>query len=642
MKKQTGGGAKMITTLSKSQIITLKPVCQDKDDKGQLKFLQRFFMNIPADEFVFFGKKMESGRMRQESFSGETGKNSVASGNLVLTGENIYIAPNTMLNTKCRQKENVGHLTAFFTDIDYSKIKEHRTKSPVQVAGEVMLHCKKYHIPLPTMVISTGHGLHVWWLLNRPMPARFINVWDAIQTCIFNEFKSFGADACAKDAARFLRVPGTTNVKDKDKPADVAVVYLNPHRRAVNFDSMYHWAAKQHEANWLRRIRHISSVPKDMPLYQVKSLIAENKIQIPAKEKFVPFVPNEPMQNYEEQKPEKVTRKRVKRTESEEECSRRHQVKALSVNPMRVKDLETLVAIRHGEMTGQRELFLHHYRNALARCGFNLKEQSQKLTEINATFTEALPQSEIKNILNQRKLYMAKNETIIRDLGITPAEQVLLQTIVGKDERERRRVLKNKCGTSNDERVKTICAKILKQIALGKSTSEIASIIGCTARTIRNYIHKYDLLGKGAVFCAAQISNSAAAALEEYCPEEDRAVDAAAAAYANNSVDELKRQVGHSSRPKKNRLAKRDKTKLVMQILNLLQKQVPNFREKLKAVADAFYKEREAKLITINAQGKISYTKLFYELILRLAPGFSCRDCLNDLAINFTQALYSA
>lgn len=632
----------MITTLSKSQIITLKPVCQDKDDKGQLKFLQRFFMNIPADEFVFFGKKMESGRMRQESFSGETGKNSVASGNLVLTGENIYIAPNTMLNTKCRQKENVGHLTAFFTDIDYSKIKEHRTKSPVQVAGEVMLHCKKYHIPLPTMIISTGHGLHVWWMLNRPMQARFIHVWDAIQTCIYNEFKFFGADACAKDAARFLRVPGTMNVKDKNAPAEVAVIYMNAYRKAVDFDSMYRWAKKQHEANWLRRIRHISSVPKDIPLYQVKSLIAENKIQILAKEKFVPFVPNEPMQNYEEQKPEKVTRKRVKRTESEEECSRRHQVKALSVNPMRVKDLETLVAIRHGEMTGQRELFLHHYRNALARCGFNLKEQSQKLTEINTTFTEALPQSEIKNILNQRKLYMAKNETIIRDLGITPAEQVLLQTIVGKDERERRRVLKNKCGTSNDERVKTICAKILKQIALGKSTSEIAGIIGCTARTIRNYIHKYDLLGKGAVFCAAQISNSAAAALEEYCPEEDRAVDAAAATYANNSVDELKRQVGHSSRSKKNRLTKRDKTKLVMQILTLLQKQVPNFREKLKAVADAFYKEREAKLITINAQGKISYTKLFYELILRLAPGFSCRDCLNDLAINFTQALYSA
>lgn len=633
----------MVTTLSKSQIISLKPVRQDKDDKGQLKFLQRFFMSLPRDEFVFIGKKMDNGRMRQESFSGETGRKSVANGNFVLTGDDIYIAPNTMVSTKCRQKDNIGHLTAFFTDIDYSKIKEYKTKSPSQVADEVLNHCKKFHLPLPTMIISTGHGLHVWWMLNRPMQARFIHVWDAIQTCIYNEFKSFGADACAKDAARFLRVPGTMNVKDKNAPAEVAVIYMNAYRKAVDFDSMYRWAKKQHKANWLRRIRHIcSNVSKDIPLYQLESLIAEDKIHIPAKEKFVPFILNEPAQNHAEPPLEKIIQKRVRRSESAEECSRRHQVKALSVNPMRVKDLETLVAIRQGEMTGKRELFLHHYRNTLARCGFNIREQAQKLTETNAIFTEPLPENEIKNILNQRKLYMARNETIIQDLDITATEQMMLLTIIGKDEKERRRVQKNKCGTSNDERVKGICAKILKQIALGKSTSEIADIIGCTARTVRNYIHKYDLLGKGAVFCAAQISNSAAAALEEYCPEEDRAVDAAAATYANNSVDELKRQVGHSSRSKKNRLTKRDKTKLVMQILTLLQKQVPNFREKLKAVADAFYKEREAKLITINAQGKISYTKLFYELILRLAPGFSCRDCLNDLAINFTQALYSA
>lgn len=634
----------MVTTLSKSQIISLKPVRQDKDDKGQLKFLQRFFMSLPRDEFVFIGKKMDNSRMRQESFSGETGRKSVANGNFVLTGDDIYIAPNTMVSTKCRQKDNIGHLTAFFTDIDYSKIKEYKTKSPSQVADEVLNHCKKFHLPLPTMIISTGHGLHVWWMLNRPMQARFIHVWDAIQTCIYNEFKSFGADACAKDAARFLRVPGTMNVKDKNAPAEVAVIYMNAYRKAVDFDSMYRWAKKQHKANWLRRIRHIcSNVSKDIPLYQLESLIAEDKIHIPAKEKFVPFILNEPAQNHAEPPLEKIIQKRVRRSESAEECSRRHQVKALSVNPMRVKDLETLVAIRQGEMTGKRELFLHHYRNTLARCGFNIREQAQKLTETNAIFTEPLPENEIKNILNQRKLYMARNETIIQDLDITATEQMMLLTIIGKDEKERRRVQKNKCGTSNDERVKGICAKILKQIALGKSTSEIADIIGCTTRTVRNYIHKYDLLGKGAVFCAAQMAEEGKSTPEHRDQNEieDKAAEKAASTYANNSVNEMKRQVGDTAHPKPKRLTKREKNKLVSQILTLLQTQIPNFREKLKAVADTFYKEYEAALLIVDEQGKISYTKLFYELILRIAPGFFGRDLTSALAQNFAQALYA-
>lgn len=629
----------MITALSKSKIVTLKPICQDKPDNGQLKFLQRFFMNVPDNEFIIIGKKLENGRMQQEAFCGATGRKSIANGNFVITGEDVYIAPNTMLNTKCRQKDNIGHLTAFFTDIDYSKIKGFKGKSPEQVAGEVLQHCKKYHIPMPTMIVGTGHGLHVWWLFNRPVPVSFINVWDAIQTCIYKEFKPFGADACAKDAARFLRVPGTANVKDKNKPEMVALVYLNQHKRAVNFDSMYRWAVKQHETSWLRRIRHISdNVPSDMPLYQVKSLIEEGKISIPAKEQFVPFAANAPVQNYPTQPLEQAINRRNRKTESEEECSRRHQVKALSVNPMRLKDLDTLVQIRHGEMTGRRELFLHHYRNTLARCGFSIREQAQRLVDINGTFTEPLPEKEIKNILNQRKLYMARNETILQDLDITPAEQALLLTIIDKDERERRRILKNKCGTSNEERVKSNCAKILKQIALGKGASEIAALIGCTARTVRNYIHKYDLLGKGAVFCAAQLAEIEN---EEVDTELDTTAEAAASTYAADSVDQLKRQAGQSARRKGRKLSKRDKHRLVSQIMALLQKQIPDFLEKLKTVADTFYKEYDAKLITANARGKISYTTLFYELILRIAPGFHQNKAADDLSVKFVQALFS-
>lgn len=335
--------------------------------------------------------------------------------------------------------------------------------------------------------------------------------------------------------------------------------------------------------------------------------------------------------------------RRSRRTETEEECSRRHQVKAMSVNPMRLDDLGTLVTIRKGHMTGQRELFLHHYRNTLARCGIYGQKQEQKIREMNSQFTEPLPEYEIKNILKQYKLYMAKNETIIRDLAITPAEQTMMRTIYGPEEKERRRLQKNKCGMSGEERIKSTCAKIMKYLALGKSNSEIAALLSCTTRTVRNYIHKFDLLGKGAAFCAGKISDIVTPE-EPYqdTDENNKAVESAAKTYTNDVVDDMKRKAGKANKPKPRKLNKKEKASLVSKILTLLESQIPDFWAKIQKVADDFFKERDARLLIKTEGKKNRYTKLFRRLLLGSVPGYYVPNHTNGLVQAFMEALYAA
>lgn len=634
----------MLTALVKSKIITVKPVYQDKYDGGQFGFLQTIIANMADDDYIYFASKEPNKKMHQESTLVKKIRDFVASGNLVINGSDIFITPNSYASDKNRQKNNVRHLNAFFIDIDYQKIPKYKNQTPQKVIDAILIQCKQHSMPLPSFIVSTGHGLHLWWMLLAPMDSRFIRVWDEIQNSIYLEFKPFGADSAAKDGARYLRVPGTVNAKNEKGHCEVFVAYTNQTRKYVKFSSMYRWAAKHHEIVWLKTLRKMSAdIPRDMPLHLLKELVDAGKVNIPSRAKFVPFIANEPAEDIIVPRAETKVMKRSRKTETEEDCSRRHQVKAMSVNPMRLEDMETLVTIRKGNMTGQRELFLHHYRNTLARCGIYGQKQEQKIREMNSRFTEPLPEHEIRSILKQYKLYMAKNETIIRDLAITPTEQTMMRTIIGPEEKERRRLQKNKCGMSGEERIKTTCAKIMKYLALGKTNSEIALLLNCTTRTVRNYIHKYDLLGKGAAFCAEKIADIVTQD-EPYrdTDENDRAVEAAAKSYAGDALEDMKHKAGKKSKEKPRKLNKREKASLVSKILTLLEKQVPDFWEKIRKVADDFYKEWDAKLLTACRGKKNRYTKLFQRLLLGSIPGFYVPNRTNGLVLDFFDALYAA
>ena len=84
-------------------------------------------------------------------------------------------------------------------------------------------------LPGPNVIVSSGTGLHLYWLLE-PLPPQALPVWQRCQDALIKALKPLGADSAAKDCTRLLRVVGT-----KNKGEEVKAIVLDGH----------HWALRQ-------------------------------------------------------------------------------------------------------------------------------------------------------------------------------------------------------------------------------------------------------------------------------------------------------------------------------------------------------------------------------------------------------------
>ena len=628
----------MKTTIQKSKIVDLRPINVNKSDGGQYNALRRILSRMDKPGYICFGKKDETGRMTQEFFDANTLRNSIGFGNLHIAGQNVYFCPSLLQTSDSRKKINVGYLTCCFVDLDYQKMPEHKDRTPDEMSALVMEHCKKYKMPLPTMIISTGHGLHVYWVLQELLAASYLPVWDEVQAQIVSEFKSFGADYAAKDAVRFLRVPGTVNTKDSDNIKPVYMTYESPQMNYIKWTAMYNWAKKRHRNMWVASVRKVvRGLKPDTPLYQLDMWLKNGKVCPPANFEYKPFIENAPSDTVKTCEYKEERSQIQHRNETPEQMSARISKSGLTVNVMRLKDLVTLFTVRHGEMTGCRELFLFYYRDALARVGCSKKVQLEKIREMNQKFTEPLPDNEVLTIANQTLYYLAKSETIIKNLHITEEEQMFMETICTQEEKKRRRFAKNKHGISNDERVKRNCDMILQCLALGMSYREIGEKVGMTARSVSNYVHKYDLKNKGALACAKTIT-------EKEIAEHELSNDTKKAAkeFAKQAVDSLKEKANVPVKDSTFRMTQKQKEELVARLLLVLKSHVINIAEKMAMVAYDFFKELGITLSVGKKPMKILQQHPVQTVLLRLIPGLKGNFEQNSIATRFFEAACAA
>lgn len=138
-----------------------------------------------------------------------------------------------------------------------------------------------------------------------------------------------------------------------------------------------------------------------------------------------------------------------------------HLFNLYTLHGARLQDLDKLVTIREGDMTGYRELTLFLYR--YWSCCFEGDPETalQHTLEFNRRFTHPLRESEaVRATVSAQKAYEAKsdkaaneaakamgypgagyrisNAKIIDWLGITPEEQTHMQTIISTKEKRRR------------------------------------------------------------------------------------------------------------------------------------------------------------------------------------------------------------
>jgi hypothetical protein len=127
-------------------------------------------------------------------------------------GHNVYYAVASFTQSGTRKANAVSRIKAFFLDIDCGEDteKKYATKKDGLLAlGEFV---KAANMPKP-MVVSSGNGWHVYWVLDRELE---IGEWKPIAENLKAACRKHGFrvdPAVPADAARVLRPIGTVNPK---------------------------------------------------------------------------------------------------------------------------------------------------------------------------------------------------------------------------------------------------------------------------------------------------------------------------------------------------------------------------------------------------------------------------------------------
>lgn len=133
-------------------------------------------------------------------------------------GLNAFVGVAARIHEHGGQVKDCGQLMCLFVDLDFKAIDEQKARTKIETFAFA-----------PSMVVATGGGLHVYWLLEKPLdlqvddPAYVKGVLRALATHL-------GADLGAATPERILRLPDTENVK-YDPPRKVVLEAFHPDRR---------------------------------------------------------------------------------------------------------------------------------------------------------------------------------------------------------------------------------------------------------------------------------------------------------------------------------------------------------------------------------------------------------------------------
>lgn len=130
---------------------------------------------------------------------------------------NIYFVPN-LSDGHGGKKENIRKLTCFFADFDVVKDYEGDY-------GKVLGIIKGFE-HLPSAIIHSGRGLHVYWFLKQhvDVDATAKDTWESVQKGLAQHL---GSDPSVTDINNPMRLPDSLNIKDPQNPIPCSVVVMS-------------------------------------------------------------------------------------------------------------------------------------------------------------------------------------------------------------------------------------------------------------------------------------------------------------------------------------------------------------------------------------------------------------------------------
>lgn len=112
-----------------------------------------------------------------------------------------------------RRVVNLLRIGLMFVDLDTYRVPWATGRTPEEQAAGVIYFCQAEGLPLPSLMIYSGRGLQLKWLLDAPIPRQALPRWNACQRHLVDKLAELGADPAAKDASRVLRLVDTVNTK---------------------------------------------------------------------------------------------------------------------------------------------------------------------------------------------------------------------------------------------------------------------------------------------------------------------------------------------------------------------------------------------------------------------------------------------
>lgn len=144
-----------------------------------------------------------------------------------------------------RNQRNAINIKVFAIDIDF-KGGDYGYNSYAEAKAELIRFIKEVKLPLPSFIVGSGGGMHVYWVVDRALtPAEWLPV--AFSMAEATKRHGLKCDTqCTIDIARILRVPGTFNMKQAqpravtilaetpgDHPLEVISAPLEPYRTSL-------------------------------------------------------------------------------------------------------------------------------------------------------------------------------------------------------------------------------------------------------------------------------------------------------------------------------------------------------------------------------------------------------------------------
>lgn len=140
---------------------------------------------------------------------------------------NYWVGVALRKNDKSGKKEDCVVLTASFGDVDCGTAG-HKEATKYQTKAEALAAIAAFPLR-PAILIDSGGGYQVYWLLREPVELNNANL-SHLERINKGLAIALGGDVAATDAARILRIPGTFNMKLNGNPRPVEIVWCEPAR----------------------------------------------------------------------------------------------------------------------------------------------------------------------------------------------------------------------------------------------------------------------------------------------------------------------------------------------------------------------------------------------------------------------------